>query len=217
MTTNLLIYATSNLHRAAWQALLEKQPGISIEGAVGTFKQIAGIWPSPPVVVLVDMPLVQSELVSKIRAIKADYGLLFLVEKYDLDEIVAVLRAGATGLITHDTTVAELSRSIIAAGRGEIVLPQELATQALIALARGDDVKNGSSVVLTEREQEVLDLLARGHTNKNIAQALFLSVRTVEAHLRNIYGKLGVSSRTEAAIWAVNHDHTLSGRTAANR
>jgi DNA-binding NarL/FixJ family response regulator len=65
------------------------------------------------------------------------------------------------------------------------------------------------SVTLTEREQEVLSFLAQGYTNKDIAQALFLSVRTVEAHLRNIFGKLGVTSRTEAALWAVNHDFAV--------
>jgi DNA-binding NarL/FixJ family response regulator len=54
----------------------------------------------------------------------------------------------------------------------------------------------------------VLTYLAQGYTNKDIAQSLFLSVRTVEAHLHNIYGKLGVTSRTEAVLWAVNHDYT---------
>ena len=60
---------------------------------------------------------------------------------------------------------------------------------------------------LSERETEVLRLLAQGHTNKDIAQALILSVRTVEAHLRNIFAKLGVNSRTEAALWAVQHGY----------
>jgi DNA-binding NarL/FixJ family response regulator len=75
----------------------------------------------------------------------------------------------------------------------------------LVALARGEAVQEASPAALTSREQEVLKLLAQGFTNKDIAQTLFLSVRTVEAHLRNVYSKLGVSSRTEAAIWAVNH------------
>jgi DNA-binding NarL/FixJ family response regulator len=186
-------------------------------GAIGELTQIADFRPQLPMVVLIDVPFVETELANNLRTAMPDCGLLFLVESYELNDIVNSLRAGATGFIAHDSAVGDLARAIIATGRGEIVLPQEIATQALIALARGEVVQTGPSVTLTGREQEVLDLLARGHTNKNIAQALFLSVRTVEAHLRNIYGKLGVTSRTEAALWAVNHDHTLSGRTAANR
>jgi DNA-binding NarL/FixJ family response regulator len=141
--------------------------------------------------------------------------LLFLVESYDLGEIVSLLREGATGFIVRDSAVSDLARGIIAAGRGEIVLPQELATRALVALARGEVGQEESSFTLTEREREVLNFLAQGYTNKDIAQSLFLSVRTVEAHLRNIYGKLGVTSRTEAALWAVNHDHALKDQAAS--
>ena len=60
---------------------------------------------------------------------------------------------------------------------------------------------------LTARERETLALLAQGMTNKDIAQSLILSVRTVEAHLRNIFGKLGVRARTEAALWATKHGY----------
>lgn len=209
MTTYLLIFADSNLRRAAWQALLEDQPRIIFHGAVGELAQIAGFRSPLPAVVLVDVPTVQTELVRKLRAARSDCGLLFLVESYDLDEIVTLLRAGATGFIAHDSAVGDLARGIIAAGRGEIVLPQELATKALVALARGELFLDMSSDALTEREREVLNFLARGYTNKDIAQALFLSVRTVEAHLRHIYSKLGVTSRTEAALWAVRHDQAL--------
>jgi DNA-binding NarL/FixJ family response regulator len=113
--------------------------------------------------------------------------------------------------MARDAAVGDLARGIIAAGRGEIVLPADLATKALVALARGEDFQAEPEVTLTLREQQVLDLLAQGLTNKDIAQALILSVRTVEAHLRNIYDKLGVASRTEAALWAVNHDFGLMG------
>ena len=207
MTTNLSIFANSSLRCAAWQALLEKQPGITIHYATSELAAIAGSQPAPPCVVLVDLPYVQTEFVRELRATTPDCGLLFLVESYDLDGIVRLLQAGATGFITYDSSVGDLARGIIAAGRGEIVLPQELATRALVALARGDVNKEELSVTLTEREQEVLTYLARGYTNKDIAQTLFLSVRTVEAHLHNTYGKLSVASRTEAALWAVNHGY----------
>jgi DNA-binding NarL/FixJ family response regulator len=118
-----------------------------------------------------------------------------------------LLRLGATGFIARDTPVSDLARGIIAAGRGEVFLPTEFATKALVSLARGDIAQEGAANSLTGREQDVLNLLAQGITNKDIAQSLILSVRTVEAHLCNIYGKLGVASRTEAALWAVSHDY----------
>jgi DNA-binding NarL/FixJ family response regulator len=78
----------------------------------------------------------------------------------------------------------------------------------LATLAGGESVKEGGLIEsLSEREVEVLKFLAQGLTNKDIAQTLFLSVRTVEAHLRNIFGKLGVRSRTEAALWANKHGY----------
>jgi DNA-binding NarL/FixJ family response regulator len=77
----------------------------------------------------------------------------------------------------------------------------------LAVLAHGDRTERHPIDPLTEREAEVLRLLAQGLTNKDIAQALIISVRTVEAHLRNIYAKLGVDSRTEAALWSVRNGY----------
>jgi DNA-binding NarL/FixJ family response regulator len=197
MDSSLIIFAPSNLHRAAWRALLDKQPGIVVSGQA--------------TVALLDVFQVRTEFVQQVRTALPGCGLLLLIEEYDLAEIVALLRAGATGFVPWKATVGDLALAIIAAGRGEIVLPPELATQALVALARGENVSQKSEILLTEREVEVLDLLARGLTNKDIAQTLILSVRTVEAHLGNIYGKLDVTSRTEAALWAVNHGYGSAG------
>ncbi len=99
--------------------------------------------------------------------------------------------------------MGDLVRGIIAAGRGEIALPPDVATGALTALARGEAGSGGLLEPLSERERDVLYLLAQGMTNKDIAHSLMLSVRTVEAHLRSVFDKLGVRSRTEAALWAV--------------
>jgi len=132
-------------------------------------------------------------------------GLLCLVDGYDLSQIVTLLQAGAVAILSRNATLPELTRALIAASRGEIVLPPELAAQVLAALARGGLRPQQNIETLTDRERDVLTLLAKGMTNKDIAQTLFLSVRTVEAHLRNIYGKLDVASRTEAVLWAVQH------------
>lgn len=204
MTTSLIIFAPAELQRAAWSSLLANQPGIRIDAVTGNLSDIRHFESAGPTTILVDLAMIQATLVSELHASVPDCGLLFLVEAYDLQEIVDLLRSGATGFLSRDSSVGDLSRAIIAAGRGEIVLPPEFATKALVALAQGDKRSEDKGDNLTDREQEVLSLLARGLTNKDIAQTLFLSVRTVEAHLHNIYGKLGVATRTEAALWAVN-------------
>lgn len=208
MPTRLLILARSNLYRAAWQALLEKQPGIVVVGAFDEIDRIqANTQPAQNTAVLVDIPYPQAEYVRRLREARLGNGLLFLLESFDLAEVVSLLQAGATGFILRDAQVGDLARAVIATGRAEIVLPPPLAARALAALARGQVPREEPAVSLTEREQEVLGLLANGLTNKDIAQTLILSVRTVEAHLRNVYSKLDVSSRTEAALWAVHNGY----------
>ncbi len=205
--TQVIILAENKLHRAAWNALLTQQPGIEIWGTAANQDDMAAL-PKPPnpSVVLMDFPNPSFEFVSDMAQTRSKSGLLVLVNSYDLVEIVMLLKAGATGSLSRDVTVADLARAVIAAGRGEIVLPPSLAAKALAALARGEVLqKQSDSDTLTDRESNVLSLLAKGMTNKDIAQTLFLSVRTVEAHLRNIYSKLGVASRTEAVLWAVEH------------
>ena len=206
MSTSVIVIARTNLYRAAWRSLLELQPGITVMGVADQVAEAATLLkPHRNVAVLVDLPDIQTEFVGQLHRTLPECGLIFLVENYEFGGIVELLQAGATGFMERDVPVADLARGIIAVGRGEIVLPPDLATRALVALARGEDVHEANLADLTSREKEVLNLLAQGFTNKDIAQTLILSVRTVEAHLRNIYSKLDVGSRTEAALWAVNH------------
>lgn len=207
-STQLLIYSPAALHRDAWQALLSGQPGIIVAGAVGeTSHLLPHIQPGPPTTILIDQLVLDPKLAIELKRGAADLGLLFLVQSYDLTEIVPILRAGANGFISRDASVGDLARAIIAVGRGELVLPQSVSGRALAALARGEVIHAELVEPLSEREVEVLRYLAGALTNKDIAQTLFLSVRTVEAHLRNIYGKLEVNTRTEAAIWAVRNGY----------
>jgi DNA-binding NarL/FixJ family response regulator len=205
-TTNLFIYCQNNLQRAAWLALLEKQPGLSVRGTAANWDDVNALpKTNGQTAVLIDLSEPLPSQISQLTETHSTYGLLCLVDSYDLEQIVNLLRLGVTGILSRDATVPELTQALVAAGRGEIVLPPSLAARALSALARGDIQTEQNIETLTEREQEVLALLAKGMTNKDIAQSLFLSVRTIEAHLRNIYGKLDVTTRTEAVLWAVQH------------
>lgn len=203
----LIIVAQAALYRAAWAALLANQPDIEVAGAADNATAI-DLPPGQPATLLIDFPSPLPPLIQQLHTNCPTTGLLVLVDNYDLDQILPLLRAGATGCISRNEAVADLARAIIAVGRGEIWLPPALAGRALAALARGQTPASDDLIEpLTERETEVLRLLARGLTNKDIAQNLILSVRTVEAHLRNIFGKLNVTSRTEAALWATRHGY----------
>ncbi|HEX7975360.1 MAG TPA: response regulator transcription factor [Anaerolineales bacterium] len=207
------------------------QPGIQISAVLEEVSQIDPTLTSGPATILVDQ-LSDTEVIFALRAKAPQAGLLILVPSYDIAEVITFLQAGAIGLISLQATTGDLARAIIAVGRGEIVLPSDIAVQTLLALAQGQMASHGSSGTtsigsipgreseqeavfaepLTGREVEVLNLLAQGLTNKDIAQSMVLSVRTVEAHLRSIFGKLDVRSRTEAVLWAVRNGYGVQGK-----
>ena len=204
----VVVFAPAALHQDAWLTVLAGQPEIEPAGATAAAEAVPElIGSSGPAAVLIDLPAPDAHLIRRLHEAAPEAGLLCLVSAYDLPIIVGLLQAGATGVVSREERVPDLARGLIAAGRGEVVLPPAIAARALAALARGGRTEVGLVESLSEREAEVLRLLAHGLTNKDIAQTLLLSVRTVEAHLRNIYGKLGVASRTEAVLWAIRHGH----------
>ncbi len=206
--THLIILASSALYREALRALLSDQPDLVVAGAVADVSEVGALLGSgPQTTILVDLPTPQPDLARQLKEAAPEAGLLFLIQSFELKEIVPLLRAGVNGCVSRNGSVADLARAIIAVGRGEIALPPHISGRALAAMARGETVGDELIEPLSTREMEVLHLLAQGLTNKDIAQTLILSVRTVEAHLRSIFGKLGVQSRTEAALWAVKHGY----------
>jgi DNA-binding NarL/FixJ family response regulator len=122
---------------------------------------------------------------------------VLVLTTYDSDaDVVPALEAGATGYLLKDTPRAELVRAIHAAARGEAVLAPSVATRLVSQLrAPGQDA-------LSERELEVLTLIAGGETNRGAAGRLFISEATVKTHLLHIYAKLGVNDRAAAVAAA---------------
>lgn len=213
--TQLVIYATTRLRREAWRTVLSGQPGITVAGEAADAARVGALLrPGSPGSVLIDDAGQLPEIAHRLKTAAPEAGLLFLVPLYEVADIVVLLRAGASGCLSLEDSLGDIARAVIAVGRGEIVLPPSMASRALAVLARGEvPAPPGVSGVdhlvepLSEREADVVRLLAQGLTNKDIAQTLILSVRTVEAHLRSVYGKLAVRSRTEAALWAVRHGY----------
>jgi DNA-binding NarL/FixJ family response regulator len=124
---------------------------------------------------------------------------VLVLTTYDTDSyVLPAIEAGATGYLLKDAPRAELIRAVQAAARGQAVLSPSVATRLM------SRVRTPAVEPLSQRELEVLALVAAGSTNREAAAALFISEATVKTHLLNIYAKLGVSDRTAAVSAAYN-------------
>jgi DNA-binding NarL/FixJ family response regulator len=157
----------------------------------------------PPDVLLLD-GRIADDLLSPLLVSFPQSRLLVITDELSEAAVLAWLEQGALGCIERDASLPDLLNAIRQVAAGEVSLPQALALRLVTRMARQTPPQeNALPEPLSNREQEVLTLLAQGLSNKEIAQRLYLSVRTVEGHLVNVYGKLGVHSRTEAALHAV--------------
>jgi DNA-binding NarL/FixJ family response regulator len=155
-----------------------------------------------PDVVLMDllMPVMDGvHAIAEIRSEMPDVEVVALTSFLEDNLIVEAIRAGAIGYLLKDTEAQDLVRAIKAAAAGQVQLSPEVAMRLLKEVRAPEQ----ASEPLTERETQVLRHLALGKTNKEIAQTLFIGEQTVKSHVRHILGKLGVSSRTQAALYAM--------------
>ena len=156
-----------------------------------------------PDVVLMDlsMPGLDGiEATKRVLEARPETNVLVLTSFSDRDRILQVLDAGARGYLLKDAEPDELLRAIRAAARGEAPLSPR-AAQALVSARR----EPSPVAALSEREREVLSLVAAGMANKQIAQRLGISEKTVKAHLTRVFREIGVFDRTQAALWAQRH------------
>jgi len=153
-----------------------------------------------PDVVLMDleMPLLDGiEATRRIVAADPRVAVVVLTSFSDREQILRALDAGAVGYLLKDAEPAELARAIRAAARGESPLDPRAGRAVLQARAAGSPLD-----ALSERERQVLALVARGLPNKLIARELSISEKTVKTHLTSVFRVIGVTDRTQAALWA---------------
>jgi DNA-binding NarL/FixJ family response regulator len=142
-----------------------------------------------------------SEIIETQRKQYPNAKVLLLLWEWAPHQIQAALQAGASGCLDHQITLKGFIALIRQAFRGSTVLSSELQRSFLLETLKESVLPAEHELdSLSAREQEVLELICKGKSNKEVAQTLYLSVRTIENHLRRIYKKLGVKSRTEAAI-----------------
>jgi len=188
---------------------LERQADFSVVGEAGDGEEAVRMARQlrPDVIVMdVSLPKLNGiEATKQIKAFQPSAAILILTA-YDYEQyIFALLEAGAAGYLLKDISSRELISAIQMVHKGETVLHPTVARKILERFRQTTvehDEKQVSDL-LTERETTVLKMAAKGMSNNDIAEALFLSVRTVESHLGSIFNKLGVGSRTEAVIAAM--------------
>jgi DNA-binding NarL/FixJ family response regulator len=154
-----------------------------------------------PDVVLMDllMPVMDGiTAIGRIRTELPDVEVIALTSVLEDASVVGAVRAGAIGYLLKDTESDALCRAIKAAAQGQVQLSPQAAARLMREMRQPE-----APEALTERETEVLTLLARGRANKEIARDLQIGEKTVKTHVSNILGKLGVQSRTQAALFAV--------------
>lgn len=154
-----------------------------------------------PDVILMDLLMPVMDGIAAIEILRRelpDIEIIALTSVLEDEKVIGAVRAGAIGYLLKDTQADELNRAIKAAAAGQVQLSPQAAAR-LMREVRAPE----SHETLTERETDVLRLLAKGYANKEIAQELIIGEKTVKSHVSNILAKLNVPSRTQAALYAV--------------
>ena len=210
--------------RQGLRRLLEEEPDIDVVGeAANGLEAVAVTRALSPDIVLMEVVLPRLngiEAAKQIKQTNPATAILVLSAYHDDRYVLGLLEAGAAGYLLKSATAREVIHAIRAVHAGEAVLHPAVAGRLLSRAARPTRaVLTHGHELLTEREVEVLRCAAKGLSNKEIAGQLVLSVPTVKAHLVNIFNKMGVGSRTEAVMQALNQGwvemDAIAGEAAA--
>lgn len=208
----LLIVDDHTVVREGLVALLDSKPDIGIVGVAADGQEaVALARRQRPDVVLLDLVMPRQDgltTIPQLVQVSPETRILVLTSFGQDEQIFAAIKAGALGYLLKDSSAVELVRAIRDVARGELTLHPAIARRLLGEV--GAAPPPAAADPLTERELEVLQLLAQGCSNQEIAHALTLSERTVGAHVSHILKKLHVASRTQAALYAVREG--LAGR-----
>ena len=203
----VLIVDDHGVVREGLRAYLELEPDIEVVGeARDGLEGVRRAQELHPDVVLMDLVMPNMDGVdatSRIKEQRPDTHVIGLTSFLDDERVVPAIKAGATSYLLKDVAATDLARAIRGARAGQAQLHPEVARRLMQQVTTPRKAEAGAQ--LTDREREVLRLLAEGRSNKEIARSLVVSERTVKGHVSNILGKLGLQDRTQAALYAVRH------------
>jgi two-component system, NarL family, response regulator DevR len=199
----ILIVDDHEITRVGLRTTFEPEPDLAVVGeASNGAEALAKMAVLDPQLVLMDVRMEKMGGIEACREIKnryPDVRILMLTSYTNEDAVISSILAGASGYLLKHLSRAELLRSIRLVAAGQTLIDANATQQAL------DRISQTPGWELTEREREVLTLIARGYTNKQIADALTVTEKTARNHVSHILEKLGLSRRSEAAVFAVEH------------
>ena len=209
MAIRILLADDHSMVRTGLRELLKSDPELTVVGEAGNGRETVRLVDElAPDVVLLDIGMPDEDGIKVARRLEDKFPkvrVVFLTMHEDEGLLREALAAGAAGYVIKRADDAEIINAVHAAHRGDLYVHPAM-TRALMKPRGAERPAAGTGgVSLTNRELEILRFLTHGHTNRQIADALVLSVRTVEGYRANLMGKLGVSSRVELVSYALEH------------
>ena len=202
----ILVAEDHPIVREGLRTLIGSEPGMTLVGeAVDGVEAVDKARALQPDVILMDLMMPRKgglEAISEIKSFQPDVSILVLTSFAEEDKVFPAIRAGALGYLLKDSSPEQLLRAIREVHRGEPSLHPTIALKMIRELDRPRDEARAETP-LSEREVEVLRLVAQGLTNQEIADRLTISEWTVRTHVRNILGKLHLANRIQATLYAL--------------
>ena len=193
--------------RQGLRSFLSSREGIEVVGEAGTAEDaVDAAGRLRPDVVLLDLVMPGGgsvEAIGRIRALPSSPRVVVLTSFAGDDQVVPAVRAGASGYLLKDVAPADVEAAVRTVGGGGAVLDPQVVPAVMDQVARAG--REAGVEELTPREREVLVLLGEGLSNRELAEALFVSEKTIKTHVSSILTKLRLSDRTQAALFAVRH------------
>ena len=211
-TKNAIRVAIADDHpifRDGVRKLLESEEDIQVVGEVSSGAECPAMLAKlKPDILLLDLRMPDKDGLTLLEEMNFDTmptRVVVLTATEDDRDVVRAMRLGARGVVLKQSASDLLIKSIRKVAGGEIWLDKRMTAEVMKAFSKSTETGRREKPLLSDREKEIVQLVAQGFRNREIGEKLFISVQTVKNHLHNIFDKLGVSDRLELALYAIHH------------